>query len=219
MRERAAREGDGAVAAFDLDGCLFDTRPRQVHIFREYASRTGQLALYKVEARHFRDWDLGHTLANAGVEGVPLGPLRDYWARAFFSSAYVLHDHALPGAAALVHAVRDAGVHVVYLTGRDDGMRPGTEEALRRFGFPLDVPRATLLTKPRFDMDDTLFKESALETLARLGRVVLYVDNEPANVNLFQDRHPDALVVFVETDHSPRPDRPHGKIPWLRSFR
>ena len=27
-----------------------------------------------------------------------------------------------------------------------------------------------------------------------------------------------ALVVFVETDHSPRPDAPHSSLPWLRSF-
>ena len=28
----------------------------------------------------------------------------------------------------------------------------------------------------------------------------------------------EALVVFVETDHSPRPVEPLSGIPWLRSF-
>jgi len=44
------------------------------------------------------------------------------------------------------------------------------------------------------------------------------LDNEPANVNKFHDRHPDAQVVFVETDHSPRPDEPHSDLQWLRGF-
>jgi hypothetical protein len=67
-------------------------------------------------------------------------------------------------------------------------------------------------------MDDTEFKESALETIATLGEVVTYFDNEPANVNLFAARHPSATVVFVETDHSPKPIEPAAEIPWIRSF-
>ena len=31
-------------------------------------------------------------------------------------------------------------------------------------------------------------------------------------------RHPEALVVFVETDHSPKPVEPLPDLPWLRSF-
>jgi hypothetical protein len=72
--------------------------------------------------------------------------------------------------------------------------------------------------KPDARADDTTFKEGALAAIAELGRVVLYLDNEPANVNVFKRVHPEALVVFVETDHSPRPDEPHPDLPWLRSF-
>ena len=63
----AGTTGAQGVGVFDLDGCLFDTRPRQVHIFREFASQTGALDLYAVKAESFKDWDLGNTLRNAGL--------------------------------------------------------------------------------------------------------------------------------------------------------
>lgn len=213
--------GAGDVAVFDLDGCVFDTRPRQIHIYREYAAHHGLDALYQVRAEHFTDWSTANTLLHAGLPEsfvhAHAEPLRKWWTERFFSSAYVLYDHAMPGAPALVTAVHAAGVHVVYLTGRDVRMQRGTETALRRFAFPLG-DRATLIVKPNFRMDDTRFKDGAIETIEGLGRVRLYLDNEPVNVNMYRRRHPDALVVFVETDHSPKPDTPDAEIPWLRSF-
>jgi beta-phosphoglucomutase-like phosphatase (HAD superfamily) len=213
--------GPGHVAVLDLDGCLFDTRPRQVHIFRELASRPGFERLAHVRAEHFLDWSLRRTCRNAGLDDAWIDAnfehLRTFWETRFFSGAYVLYDHAMPGAPALVRHVHNAGLHVVYLTGRDETMRAGTEEALHRHLFPLG-DRATLICKPDAALEDTAFKEGVLETVAALGDVVLYMDNEPANVNVFRRRHPDALVVFVETDHSPRPIEPAPGIPWLRSF-
>jgi len=50
------------------------------------------------------------------------------------------------------------------------------------------------------------------------ARPVFFLDNEPTHVNLFRDRFPDALVVWMETDHSPRKEQPHLDIPVLRSF-
>ena len=46
------------VGVFDLDGCLFDTRHRQVMIMREYASRFDEPLLYHINASHFTDWNL-----------------------------------------------------------------------------------------------------------------------------------------------------------------
>jgi beta-phosphoglucomutase-like phosphatase (HAD superfamily) len=206
---------------FDLDGCVFDTRPRQVHLFRELAAQEGLDPLYQVTVEHFRDWSTRNTLLNAGIPEAwvdrHLSTVRAWWQAKFFTSTYVVYDHAMPGAPALVRAVHAAGTHVVYLTGRDVKMKRGTETALKRFGFPLG-DQASLFVKPSFHMDDTTFKDGALEAISALGEVSLYLDNEPANVNMYRRRHPHALVVFVETDHSPRPDTPDAEIPWLRSF-
>ncbi len=214
--------GPGHAVVLDLDGCLFDTRPRQVQIFRELASVAGYHALNRVTVDHFQDWSLRATLANAGLPAAwteaHAPAIRTWWEERFFTSEYVLYDHAMPGAAELVRAVHAAGVHCVYLTGRDERMRAGTEIALVRHGFPFGGAGSTLLVKPHARQEDTAFKEAALEQVARLGHVLVYLDNEPANVNLFRRRHPESLVVFVETDHSPRPIEPDPAIPWLRSF-
>ncbi len=219
---RCGDAGPGHVAVFDLDGCLFDTRPRQVRILRELAGRHGLPELYKVREEHFWDWTLEHTLRRAGLPPgwieTNLKRVQAGWQARFFTSSAVSLDHALPGAPELVRAVHDTGVDVIYLTARDETTRGGTEACLRHFEFPLDGPRAGLLLKPRFEDDDTAFKEGAIEHIARVGEVIVYLDNEPANVNVFKRHHPDALVVFVDTDHSPRPDRPHPSLPWLRTF-
>jgi hypothetical protein len=219
---RAGEIGAAGVGVFDLDGCLFDTRARQVHIVREFASRRGYLDLYAVADVHFKDWDLGTALLNAGIaEGrvaEVIDDLKKFWFERFFTSRYVQFDHAMPGAVDFVRRCRETGMKVVYLTGRDETMREGTEASLTGFGFPLDGGDCRLLVKPDFHTDDTQFKETALKTIVTMGEPVIFLDNEPANVNKFRERHPDAQVVFVETDHSPRPDEPHPSLPWLRSF-
>ena len=218
----ATQHGEAGVGVFDLDGCLFDTRPRQVHIVREFANQHDALDLYAVSTAHFKDWDLGHTLLNAGIARARVGTLiealKTFWFTRFFSSRYVNFDHAMPGAVDLVCQCRAAGMQIVYLTGRDETMRAGTEASLRGFGFPLDGGECRLMVKPDFESDDTEFKDQALSVIAKMGEPVLFLDNEPANVNKFRERHPSAVVVFVETDHSPRLDEPDAAIPWLRSF-
>jgi hypothetical protein len=222
MIARAAQEGTAGVGVFDLDGCLFDTRPRQVHIIREFASQHDALDIYAVQVEHFKDWDLGNTLRNMGVIesriAEVIDDLKKFWFERFFTSRYVNFDHAMPGAVDLVQKCRATGMKIVYLTGRDETMRKGTEESLRGFGFPLDGGDCRLMVKPTFEMDDTLFKDEALQVISGMGRPVLFLDNEPSNVNKFMNRHPDSLVVFVETDHSAKPDEPHSSLPWLRSF-
>ncbi len=218
----AGTHGADGVGVFDLDGCLFDTRPRQMLIIREFAGMHDALDLYKVEPDHFKDWDLGNTMRHAGLAEERVQalakPLADFWFSRFFRSDYVIHDHAMPGAVDLVRQCRQRGLKIVYLTGRDETKRSGTEASLSRFGFPLDGGDCQLMVKPDFHTDDTEFKNTALSRIAELGQAVLFLDNEPSNVNRFRDRHPKALVVFVETDHSPKPDEPHQAIPWLRSF-
>ena len=218
------RAKSGTVGVFDLDGCLFDTRIRLVTIFHEFASVKGAVGRYFAfaERSDFTDWDLKKPLRKYGmpeseIDGI-FKEFIDFWWKRFFSDEYVAWDDPMPGATDLVQACYDKGMHIVYLTGRDIKMRQGTEQALRRCGFPYDIDRTVLFTKPKFEMEDTAYKMKALEEISTLGTVAVSIDNEPANINSMTERFPDALCVHIETDHSFREDRPHKYIPRLRSF-
>ena len=215
---RGQLAGGAGVCVLDLDGCLFDSRHRQIHILREYASHSGDAELWQVQPEHFTNWIMRDTLRAAGVPVQLAEELEEFWFERFFDGEYVLYDHAMPGAAALVHRLHRSGCEIVYLTGRHREMHSGTEKALERSGFPYKIPRTRLLTKPSFKQDDTEYKNRALEEIATLGESVVFMDNEPANVNLFHARCPDALVVFVETDHSPKPIHAVGSLPRIRGF-
>ena len=52
------RSSEGGVAVIDLDGCLFDTRPRQTHIYREVAGRNGWNDLAQIQPEHFKGLDI-----------------------------------------------------------------------------------------------------------------------------------------------------------------
>ncbi|MED5369852.1 MAG: HAD family hydrolase [Myxococcota bacterium] len=213
-----ATAAPGKVIVLDLDGCLFDARNRQVHILREYGARFDVPALYRVQEQHFTSWLLPETFEAAGIDPGLAEPLQDFWFERFFSGEYCVFDHAMPGAVAFVRKLHNTGAEVVYLTGRHREMHEGTEAALRRAGFPYDLPRTRLITKPQIEIPDAEFKGRALETIAQLGHVVAFMDNEPTNVNLFHAMHPEALVVWLDTDHSPRPVRPVASLPRIKGF-
>lgn len=217
-----AAAGPGDVAVLDLDGCLFDNRWRQVQIFQEFAAHRNLPALYSVGVEHFSDWSLSRTLKEAGVDPTLVdqisADLRRFWAARFFTSEYVSFDTPMPGAVRLVRALRAQGMHIAYLTGRDRNMHEGSAHTLLRFGFPAPGAEATLLTKPDSETADEDWKEAALPQVAALGRPTIFLDNEPANINLFHRTFPAALSVFVSTDHSHRPDRADPALPVIRGF-
>ena len=95
------------------------------------------------------------------------------------------------GAAAYARRAHATGVQLVYLTARPERMRPGTEEVLRRFGFPLPGGGVELWMKPDDpSIGDDDFKRSAHARLASLGRLVAAFDNEPGHVNDFRESVP-----------------------------
>lgn len=217
-----ARPRPGQLAVLDLDGCLFDNRPRQLAIIHEYAGRHDLPQLCAVGLSHFDDWDQARTLRNAGLDADFVASIRDdlrrFWWKRFFSGEYVRLDHAMPGAVRLVRQLHGAGVGIVYLTGRDRTMHDGTLATLDRYGFPIGLPDTTLMTKPTDQMQDEDWKAVALPRIVAMGTPAVCMDNEPTNINLFAEAIPDALCVFVSTDHSPRPTEPLPQLPRIRGF-
>jgi hypothetical protein len=209
--EQARSLGPQAVLAFDLDSTLFDNRPRQARIVREFGLARAVEKLSGCAPHH---WDSGFDMRGAmlkcGLSSDEVEShyesLRTFWLERFFTSEYCVDDVALQGAAAFTHAVVATGAHLAYVTGRHEGMRTGTLECMRRNG--LAVPgegRVHLLMKPTEQENDDAFKRAAHARLGELGRLIAAFDNEPTHANDYLQRFPDAQVVHLATDHSGRP--------------
>ena len=143
--------GPAGVVAFDLDSTLLDNRPRQAAIVRDFGNVHGIAALEGFRAEHLvTGFDTRDALARAGLDAETIArwlpELRRHWVERFFTSEACLEDIPVRGAAAYARRAHATGVQLVYLTARPERMRPGTEEVLRRYGFPL--PGTGVLAPP-----------------------------------------------------------------------
>jgi hypothetical protein len=198
------------AGVFDLDGTLLTNKPRQARIVRDFGRERGSQALARCEPGMIVSWDLRDTMRLCGLDSAEIEDrdedLRAYWLERFFTSEYCTEDVAIDGAAAFTHAVASTGAQLVYVTGRHEGMREGTVEAMRRGGLVLPGQGSTLLLmKPTLRESDDAFKREAHARLGTLGRVIAAFDNEPTHANDYQRRFPEATVVHLATDHSGRP--------------
>jgi hypothetical protein len=209
--ERARSLGPKAVLAFDLDSTLFDNRPRQARILREFGAARGLTPLQACGVSHWSSgWDMKVAMRNCGLSPEQVEALyaeaRAFWMQRFFTSEYCLEDVAIEGAAAFTHAVVATGAQLVYVTGRHEGMREGTVGAMRNCGLALPGEGATqLIMKPAPRDSDDAFKRDAHARLGTFGQVIAAFDNEPTHVNDYLQRFPEATVVHLATDHSGRP--------------
>lgn len=197
------------MVIFDLDGTLYDNRPRTLRILHAFAAA--------LPAEHARDartmlrvtaGDLGYkledTLRPRGVSEAVLELCRRAWAARFFTDTACADDVPQRGAVPFVRQCYDLGATVVYLTGRDTpNMLVGTVRALRDDGFPIGLPRVELVLKPTFEEPDTAFKIRMLDAMDELGVVVGTFENEPGNANMFLSRWPLGVHVLLETQHAP----------------
>jgi len=220
-------KGISTLAIFDLDGTLFDNRPRTIFILREISEQFDR-ELPQLSAAFDRfhelgivEYSLAATLRKLGVTSRrEVALIEKEWAKRFFSDDYQKFDIPLPGAKAYVKRVHEAGATVIYLTGRDLGrMFVGTAESLRLYGFPVGIVGTMMLVKKEFEEADEAFKKDVAAYLRRLGEVTAIFENEPANSNVLQRAFPEASSFFVLTQH--RPDAPalNKGILRIRDFR
>ena len=198
------------VVVFDLDGTLMDNRPRTAVILQELARELREeahsaaeiLAAARAEELAYL---LGDSLRRLGVEHPELVERAEsFWRERFFSDHYLKHDVAVAGAVTFARACYEAGAVIVYFTGRDlPFMGIGSFQSLRDLGFPIGVVGTELVCKPDAKIPDEAFKRAEGPKLTRVGRVVAAFDNEPGNCNAFLEMHPEADVVFIDTQHLP----------------
>jgi hypothetical protein len=226
---RTARAGKTPVVMFDLDDTLIDTGYRQMAIIKEYAAQADVRARFpgaadKMGAIRYGDlhYDIGDTLKALGVAetGAILPELTAFWAARFFDNGYLQLDHANPGGVDYVREVLRRGGKAVYLTGRWEAMRPGTAQSMARMGYPpADGQNVILMMKPDRAQSDIDFKKVAFGDIAGLGQVVGGFENEPANVNAYQERFQTGIYIFLDTRHSTTAAVPLPSIFWIGDFR
>ncbi len=214
------------VVVFDLDATLFDNRPRTLEILMELREEVmgpdpdlaDALLSLEVDRIHYL---LTDTLKECGVYRADLVKhISAYWHERFFTDEYVACDVPMDGAPEYVRACYEAGAVIVYLTGRDiPGMLAGTVAKLRDDGFPIAVAGTELVLKPDPNMSDEAFKRTALPTLDRVGDLIAFFDNEPANCNLAKAMFPEATVVLLETQKVPGAPEPDDDVEILADFR
>lgn len=214
-----ARRRERPVCIFDLDGTLYENRPRTLRILHAVAA--------SLEPEHRDDatsilalsWqDLAYRVEDSlrprGVSEVVIERCITAWRRKFFTDTACSDDIPHRGAVRFVRQCYDRGATVVYLTGRDiPGMLVGTVRTLRDDGFPVGVPRTELVLKPTFEEPDISFKERMFDSFDELGTVTATFENEPGNANKFLQRWPSAYSVFVATQWAPgAPDPAPGVV-------
>jgi len=212
------------AAAFDLDGTLLSNKVRQARIVREFGATSGDRRLAACTKDCIQSWDLREAgrlcgLSPAEADAIHPGLVR-FWSQRFFTSEYCAVDEPVPGARSFLEKVLGVGGEVLYITGRHEGMGPGTLESFRRAGFPLpDGARVQLWLKPRLDEDDDRWKELCHERLLAMRGIACAFDNEPTHVNAYKRAFRDAVVVHLDTDHSRRPVEVRQDIPSIHDFR
>ena len=111
----------------------------------------------------------------------------------FLSGKYLHLDEPAPGSAELLRGINNAGIDLIYRTGRHEGngdsMRPGTETWLEDHGFPTpEIEGVKLFMKPRRKMNDKEFK------LDKLGEE--FSGNSGPEEVLGIGDHPDDALVY-----------------------
>lgn len=215
----------GAIVVFDLDDTLFSTADRHLRILAEFAARVETsnaraAGLLRSIQREKLRYSIVDTAKDHGVEEKLAKDLKDFWFARFFKNPYLLEDSIVPGGPEYAAEVIKRGGRAYYMTGRDEGMREGTEASLLRHKFPEpDGAAAVLVLKPRFDAPDFAFKQEAMNKIAEQGEVVGSFENEPGHVNLFIERFPKGKHFLLETKHSGKPVEPHAATIRIRDFR
>jgi beta-phosphoglucomutase-like phosphatase (HAD superfamily) len=210
---RARTLGSRAVVAFDLDSTVFDNRPRQARIIREFGQAFGIPELTRCKGEFFDSgWDMRAAFRNCGLSREETDRVfpkaRTFWVERFFTGPYCLEDEAIDGAGEFLTRVAESGAQLAYVTGRHEEMREGSVGCMQRHGYPLpDGRRVHLLMKPKLELNDDAHKREAHARLGDLGQVIAAFDNEPTHANDYRRKFPEATVVHLATDHSGRPVR------------
>lgn len=223
--ELASKSGPQGLLVFDLDSTLFDNRPRQARIVREYGAARNLPQLTTCQAWDFTSgWDLRGAVIKRGIsagDAEALYPdLKAFWQERFFTSEYAEDDIEIVGSPRYLHRLDYVKARVIYVTGRHEAMRAGTERCIERCRMPM--PNAgghvQLLMKPQLPDSDDEYKRTMHAQLRSMGTVLAAFDNEPTHINDYAVKFPEAIPVHLATDHSGRDVHLHERTVSIPHF-
>jgi len=214
------------MVILDIEGTLFDNRPRNLQILKEYgeqelrAIRPAQAQVLATLTLPQVQYTTGDTLRGIGItEEAVINNAAVFWAQRFYSDDYLKYDVPTAGSINYVRNLYSAGARIVYLTGRDAQRQLlGTVKALRDQGMPIGIQGTELIMRPTMSTQDAIFKQQVTNYLRHYGKVIAAFDSEPANVNIFRRAFPEAICVLFNTLRSPNPPPLMPNIATVSSF-
>lgn len=222
------KKGSITRAVFDLDSTLFNVAPRFSKIIQEFCTDTAMRLKYakavnilsQVQVTH-HPYYLKQFMMDIGLNEEPqtfYKEIFEYWRSRFFHDKYVIYDEPEVGAVDFVQELYNRGVHVIYLTGRDEPrMKIGTLESLKKWNFPVEQERADLVLKPYKELDDAEFKRDHFQIFPP-DEKIWFFENEPVNIHLVLKDCPHVNVIYFDSVHSGKAPAPEG-LPTITHFK
>lgn len=226
--DEETKKGSLTRAVFDLDSTLFNVAPRFSKIIQEfcldndmrhkYSRAVEVLSQVQITAHPYY---LKQFMSDIGLNHEPpefYKEIFEYWRSRFFHDNYVIFDVPEIGAVDFVRRLYERGVHIIYLTGRDEPrMKVGTLECLQKWNFPVAQDRADLILKPYKEIDDAEFKRDHFKIFPQEEKIWFF-ENEPVNIHLVRQDCPHVNVVYFDSVHSGKAPPPEG-LPIINHFK
>lgn len=208
------------IVVFDLDSTLFVNSGRTLAVFSEWMKGDTKYQ-FQIKTIHPRSmkWSIDADLIEAGISKEDLEGFTEFWLDRFFNNEIIRIDRPMPGAAAYVHKVLEAGAHIIYATGRDEPrMGAGTKESLRKYGFPMDMENVTLIMKQDPVQADVDFKKNVKQIIEEAGTPIAFFEDHPDFANTFQNQFPDATIILMNLPHPPDSPKLLPRIKVINDF-
>lgn len=226
--QREIKKGSVTRVVFDLDSTLFNVAPRFSKIIQEFCSNNVMRQKYskavnilsQVQITH-HPYYLKQFMVDIGLNEEPQSfykEIFEYWQTRFFNDKYVVFDEPEVGAVEFVEELYKMGVHIIYLTGRDEPrMKAGTLESLKKWNFPVAQDRAELVLKPYKELDDAEFKRDHFQIFPP-DEKIWFFENEPVNIHLVLKDCPNVKIIYFDSVHSGKAPAPEG-LPTITHFK
>ena len=209
------------LIVLDIDSTLVQTHKRNEAILRRFAQNSTHSMRHLFEQAECFAFEYGYMQALHRLEVFADEDLKSevgkFWRQHFFSNDYLHCDLPHDGAQDFVAWLNQKWIPHVYLTGRPHPlMWEGTLKSLQALQFP--VTDDNLHLKPQAQDVDELFKSQKMAELKKGYSKAIFIDNEPKVLNQIDKDHPDIVLVFVDTCHSPNVVPPASALK-IKDFR